>query len=312
MGVLQGGRAPCRTSEPIHLTLPAAAPAVCDASSATLTPPHPWVRPPRSPSASRRLPKTTPWWAWVGGPLGAFYVAVAIIYAPVLGAATLMALFVTCQLATAVVLDALGWVGFPKRPLHWARLLGVGLMVTGVVLVTVFDGAASSSSSGSGSSAGTDDAATVPPGSRAGLSDTERGRAPPDRLMDATAPAAVAEAVAATVGEAAAVGLAGPLPGPPPPATTRMAAAAARLRARRHLTARPLPLGRRGDGAAAAAAGRACCCWAGVPRRTSRLALPSPQRTAGSLRRAWHAVPSSNPSANNSRSGSIPRQVDGF
>ncbi|PNW77744.1 hypothetical protein CHLRE_10g449800v5 [Chlamydomonas reinhardtii] len=81
-----------------------------------------------------------PWWGWVGGFLGAFYVAVVVVYAPVLGAATLMALFVCCQLATAVLLDSMGWVGFRKRSLHWARLVGLGLMLAGVVLVTYFDG----------------------------------------------------------------------------------------------------------------------------------------------------------------------------
>ncbi|KAG2449633.1 hypothetical protein HYH02_005166 [Chlamydomonas schloesseri] len=86
-----------------------------------------------------------PWWAWVGGFLGAWYVAVVIIFAPVLGAATLMALFVCCQLATAVLLDSMGWVGFKQRPLHWARLVGLGLMLGGVVLVTYFDGGSTAS-----------------------------------------------------------------------------------------------------------------------------------------------------------------------
>ncbi|KAG2428735.1 hypothetical protein HXX76_011438 [Chlamydomonas incerta] len=81
-----------------------------------------------------------PWWTWVGGFLGAWYVAVVIIFAPVLGAGTLMSLFVCCQLATAVLLDSMGWVGFKKRPLHWARLVGLALMLGGVVLVTYFDG----------------------------------------------------------------------------------------------------------------------------------------------------------------------------
>lgn len=53
-----------------------------------------------------------PWWGWVGGVLGAFYVAVVILFAPVLGAATLMATFVCAQLATAVTLDTMGWVGY--------------------------------------------------------------------------------------------------------------------------------------------------------------------------------------------------------
>ena len=75
-------------------------------------PPHPSALP-LTPRTSPALPAAAvPWWGWVGGFLGAFYVAVVVVYAPVLGAATLMALFVCCQLATAVLLDSMGWVGF--------------------------------------------------------------------------------------------------------------------------------------------------------------------------------------------------------
>ena len=38
-----------------------------------------------------------PWWVWVGGALGAFYVAASIVSAPKLGAATLVALVVAGQ-----------------------------------------------------------------------------------------------------------------------------------------------------------------------------------------------------------------------
>ncbi|GIL57888.1 hypothetical protein Vafri_13103 [Volvox africanus] len=89
---------------------------------------------------NRQSISAAPWWSWTGGLLGAWYVAVVIIFARTLGAATLMAIFVTAQLSTAVALDALGWVGFRRRPLHWARIAGLLLMIAGVALVTYFDG----------------------------------------------------------------------------------------------------------------------------------------------------------------------------
>ncbi|GIL78287.1 hypothetical protein Vretimale_7644, partial [Volvox reticuliferus] len=89
---------------------------------------------------NRQSVAAAPWWSWTGGLLGAWYVAVVIIFAKTLGAATLMAIFVTAQLSTAVALDALGWVGFRRRPLHWARIAGLLLMIAGVALVTYFDG----------------------------------------------------------------------------------------------------------------------------------------------------------------------------
>lgn len=82
----------------------------------------------------------TPWWAWLGGIMGAFYVTTVILFARKLGPGTLQALFVTALLLTSVLLDTCGWLNFRKRPLHWGRILGTCLMLVGVMLVTYFDG----------------------------------------------------------------------------------------------------------------------------------------------------------------------------
>ena len=81
-----------------------------------------------------------PWYAYIGGFLGAFYVIIVIIFAQQLGSATLTGVAVTAQLLTAVILDSFGWVGFIKREVPWPRILGAVLMVIGVVLVSVFHG----------------------------------------------------------------------------------------------------------------------------------------------------------------------------
>src|SRR5919108_469601 len=57
-------------------------------------------------------PPAAPWWVWIGGALGAFYVAASIVTAPRLGAATLIALVVAGQAVASLLIDQFGWVGF--------------------------------------------------------------------------------------------------------------------------------------------------------------------------------------------------------
>lgn len=75
------------------------------------------------------------WWHWVGGLLGAAYVVAAIVLAPRLGAATLVAALVAGQMVTSLVLDHYGWVGFAVHPASPFRVLGAMLVVGGVILV---------------------------------------------------------------------------------------------------------------------------------------------------------------------------------
>lgn len=76
-----------------------------------------------------------PAWAWLGGLLGAFYVASSVVVGPRLGAAALLALTVFGQLAASLVVDNYGWLGFPQHPLTMARVAGVVLLLAGVVLI---------------------------------------------------------------------------------------------------------------------------------------------------------------------------------
>jgi bacterial/archaeal transporter family-2 protein len=79
-----------------------------------------------------------PWWVWVGGLLGAFYVLGSVVTAPKLGAATLVALILAGQAAASLTVDHFGLVGFQENPITPGRLLGIGLVAAGVVLVRVF------------------------------------------------------------------------------------------------------------------------------------------------------------------------------
>ncbi len=79
-----------------------------------------------------------PWWLWVGGLMGAFYVIGSIVAAPRLGAVTLVALILAGQAVASLVVDHFGWVGFAEHPISPGRLLGVALVAAGVALVRIF------------------------------------------------------------------------------------------------------------------------------------------------------------------------------
>ena len=92
----------------------------------------------RKPLPSTARLGEVPWWVWIGGFLGAFYVAGSIVTAPKLGAATLTAAVVAGQSLASILVDRFGWVGFKEQPLSPGRLLGMALVAGGVALVRFF------------------------------------------------------------------------------------------------------------------------------------------------------------------------------
>lgn len=76
-----------------------------------------------------------PWWMWLGGLFGAFWVTLAIVGVPRVGAAVVIACGVFGQLLAALMLDSFGWLGVPRVPLNPWRVLGVLLVFAGVLLV---------------------------------------------------------------------------------------------------------------------------------------------------------------------------------
>lgn len=76
-----------------------------------------------------------PWWLWLGGLCGAFYVAMTIIAAPKLGATVMFTLFLTGQMAASLVLDHYGLIGFPVKEFSEWRIFGVILVVCGALII---------------------------------------------------------------------------------------------------------------------------------------------------------------------------------
>ncbi|HZT90818.1 MAG TPA: DMT family transporter [Gaiellaceae bacterium] len=79
-----------------------------------------------------------PWWAWVGGLLGAFYVTSTVVVPVRIGAAPFFGILVAAQLVMGVLIDRFGWIGFPQRELSPLRIVGVALLVAGALLVRIF------------------------------------------------------------------------------------------------------------------------------------------------------------------------------
>lgn len=92
----------------------------------------------RIPLPTLAMAAAAPWWTWLGGALGAFFVAVSVILAFKLGATGLMAWIIAGQLIASVLVDHHGAIGFAVREASWQRLLGVALLFGGAVLVNEY------------------------------------------------------------------------------------------------------------------------------------------------------------------------------
>jgi transporter family-2 protein len=89
----------------------------------------------REPLPSAGIIAGSPWWAWSGGVFGAIFISLAILLIPQMGAATFIALFVAGQMLASLMLDHYGWLGLEQRSIDLPRLVGVGFLVAGVVLI---------------------------------------------------------------------------------------------------------------------------------------------------------------------------------
>jgi bacterial/archaeal transporter family-2 protein len=91
------------------------------------------IRPPLPNPAAVRA---TPWWNWIGGPLGALIVLSGAALTPRLGAAAFIAAIVAGQLASSIALDHFGWMNLVQQPATLSRLIGALLVFAGVLLIT--------------------------------------------------------------------------------------------------------------------------------------------------------------------------------
>ncbi len=76
--------------------------------------------------------------AWVGGLLGAFFVAASVFLVPKLGVAMTFSLIIAGQMLITLVIDHYGLLGVPPREISFLRIAGVILIASGVILIRRF------------------------------------------------------------------------------------------------------------------------------------------------------------------------------
>ena len=82
--------------------------------------------------------KEAPAIAWIGGLLGAFFVASAVTLVPRLGVAMTFSLIIAGQMLVTLVIDHFGLLGVPVKEVSLARVGGILLITAGVVLIRRF------------------------------------------------------------------------------------------------------------------------------------------------------------------------------
>ena len=91
----------------------------------------------------RPLPTTEglsrmPWWAPLGGIIGAAAVITGLLFVDRVGAGPLAAMTVSANLIMSVAIDHFGLLNMPVHALSLLRAAGVGLLIAGVGLITLF------------------------------------------------------------------------------------------------------------------------------------------------------------------------------
>ncbi len=79
-----------------------------------------------------------PWWAAIGGLVGAVQVYAGLTLVNRVGAGPFMGFTVTAALITSLVIDHFGWFRMDHHPINPLRALGGLLLVGGVTLIAKF------------------------------------------------------------------------------------------------------------------------------------------------------------------------------
>jgi transporter family-2 protein len=87
------------------------------------------------PKPQMRALPSMPWWAWLGGFVGAYYVVTVFMAIPEIGTAATVGLTIVGQQLVSVLVDRYGLLRLPQRPISGLRLTGVGLLLAGVTLI---------------------------------------------------------------------------------------------------------------------------------------------------------------------------------
>ena len=81
---------------------------------------------------------TMPWWAPLGGLVGALAVVTGLLFVDKVGAGAFAGLTITANILMSLLIDKFGWFGMDIHPLGGWRVLGAALMVSGIALISIF------------------------------------------------------------------------------------------------------------------------------------------------------------------------------
>jgi transporter family-2 protein len=90
------------------------------------------------PLGNLPLARNAPLVAWIGGILGAIFVASTIILVPRIGVALTFSLIIAGQMLVTLIIDHFGWLGVPEKPINLFRVTGAALITIGVILIRKF------------------------------------------------------------------------------------------------------------------------------------------------------------------------------
>jgi len=76
-----------------------------------------------------------PFYLWVGGLLGAFYVTAIVLLFPRLGAGLTFGLVVAGQMVVSILLDHYNILVAQQTPISYMKIVGIALVVVGVVII---------------------------------------------------------------------------------------------------------------------------------------------------------------------------------
>jgi bacterial/archaeal transporter family-2 protein len=76
-----------------------------------------------------------PWWAPLGGLIGAFAVVAGLLFVDKVGAGAFAGLTITANILMSLAIDHFGWFNLPAHHMNAGRALGAVLMVGGIALI---------------------------------------------------------------------------------------------------------------------------------------------------------------------------------
>ena len=79
-----------------------------------------------------------PWWAPLGGLVGAFAVIAGLMFVDKVGAGAFAGLTITANILMSLAIDHFGLFGVEAHSMNTGRAIGAALLVSGIVLISKF------------------------------------------------------------------------------------------------------------------------------------------------------------------------------